>query len=157
MAASRRRGGICLPLRVWSRCLQARLSATSAQQCAPVLLLGKVNITVSSVAEDSHDLCGNKIAVTPLQGQRDIVTKPLLVKVSHTAGWRIPGDSGLSPEAVNRMLRGSLAPSSWKQRGLLRHGDFLSCLPYLTYFFSICSQEVSYKRRPKMPFSVLQV
>nr|XP_009936178.1 PREDICTED: alpha-2-macroglobulin-like protein 1 [Opisthocomus hoazin] len=42
--------------------------------------LGKVNITVSSVAEDSHDLCGNKIAVTPLQGQRDIVTKPLLVK-----------------------------------------------------------------------------
>ncbi|XP_051470000.1 alpha-2-macroglobulin-like protein 1 isoform X3 [Apus apus] len=42
--------------------------------------LGKVNVTVSSVAEDSHDLCGNRIAVTPLQGKRDTVIKPLLVK-----------------------------------------------------------------------------
>lgn len=29
--------------------------------------LGKVNVTVSSVAEDSHNLFGNRIAVTPLQ------------------------------------------------------------------------------------------
>ncbi|XP_009865376.1 PREDICTED: alpha-2-macroglobulin-like protein 1, partial [Apaloderma vittatum] len=42
--------------------------------------LGKVNVTVSSVAEDSHHLCGNRIAVTPLQGERDTVIKPLLVK-----------------------------------------------------------------------------
>ncbi|XP_009892429.1 PREDICTED: alpha-2-macroglobulin-like protein 1 [Charadrius vociferus] len=42
--------------------------------------LGKVNVTVSSVAEDSHDLCDNRIAVTPLQGKRDTVIKPLLVK-----------------------------------------------------------------------------
>ncbi|KFU98840.1 Alpha-2-macroglobulin-like 1, partial [Pterocles gutturalis] len=42
--------------------------------------LGKVNVTVSSVAEDSHDLCDNRIAVTPLQGERDTVIKPLLVK-----------------------------------------------------------------------------
>ncbi|XP_054040699.1 alpha-2-macroglobulin-like protein 1 isoform X2 [Rissa tridactyla] len=42
--------------------------------------LGKVNVTVSSVAEDSHDLCANRIAVTPLQGERDTVIKPLLVK-----------------------------------------------------------------------------
>ncbi|XP_028943147.1 alpha-2-macroglobulin-like protein 1, partial [Antrostomus carolinensis] len=41
---------------------------------------GKVNVTVSSVAEDSHDLCNNRIAVTPLQGERDTVIKPLLVK-----------------------------------------------------------------------------
>ncbi|XP_068257889.1 alpha-2-macroglobulin-like protein 1 [Nyctibius grandis] len=42
--------------------------------------LGKVNVTVSSVAEDSQDLCDNRIAVTPLQGERDTVIKPLLVK-----------------------------------------------------------------------------
>ncbi|KAM6438805.1 alpha-2-macroglobulin-like protein 1 [Rhynochetos jubatus] len=42
--------------------------------------LGKVNVTVSSVAEDSHNLCDNRIAVTPLQGGRDTVIKPLLVK-----------------------------------------------------------------------------
>ncbi|XP_010301999.2 alpha-2-macroglobulin-like protein 1 [Balearica regulorum gibbericeps] len=42
--------------------------------------LGKVNVTVSSMAEDSHDLCYNRIAATPLQGERDTVIKPLLVK-----------------------------------------------------------------------------
>ncbi|KAM6093514.1 LOW QUALITY PROTEIN: alpha-2-macroglobulin-like protein 1 [Chlamydotis macqueenii] len=42
--------------------------------------LGKVNVTVSSVAEDSHDLCDYRIAMTPLQGERDTVIKPLLVK-----------------------------------------------------------------------------
>ncbi|XP_054687790.1 alpha-2-macroglobulin-like protein 1 isoform X2 [Grus americana] len=42
--------------------------------------LGKVNVTVSSMAEDSHNLCDNRIAVTPLQGERDTVIKPLLVK-----------------------------------------------------------------------------
>uniref|UniRef100_A0A8C5TSP3 Alpha-2-macroglobulin-like protein 1 n=1 Tax=Malurus cyaneus samueli TaxID=2593467 RepID=A0A8C5TSP3_9PASS len=42
--------------------------------------LGRVNITVSSVAEDSHSLCGNRIALTPLQGERDTVIKSLLVK-----------------------------------------------------------------------------
>ncbi|PKK22252.1 hypothetical protein A306_00000116 [Columba livia] len=42
--------------------------------------LGKVNVTVSSVAEDSHNLFGNRIAVTPLQGERDTVIKPLLLK-----------------------------------------------------------------------------
>lgn len=122
-----------------------------------MLLAGKVNVTVSSMAEDSHNLCDNRIAVTPLQGERDTVIKPLLVKASQTSGWRTLGSSGSSPEEVSKMLRGSLALSSWKQTGLLRHGDFLSCFPYLNYSFSICSQEVSYKRRPKMPFSVLQV
>ncbi|XP_030826916.1 alpha-2-macroglobulin-like protein 1 [Camarhynchus parvulus] len=42
--------------------------------------LGRVNVTVSSVAEESHSLCANKIAVTPLQGGRDAVIKSLLVK-----------------------------------------------------------------------------
>lgn len=76
-----------------------------------------MNVTVSSMAEDSHDQCDNRIAVTPLQGERDTVIKPLLVKVSQASGWRTPGNSGLSPEAVSKMLRGSLAPSSWKQTG----------------------------------------
>ncbi|KAK2528126.1 hypothetical protein Q9966_010017, partial [Columba livia] len=43
-------------------------------------VFGKVNVTVSSVAEDSHNLFGNRIAVTPLQGERDTVIKPLLLK-----------------------------------------------------------------------------
>ncbi|KAF2974949.1 hypothetical protein EK904_007042 [Melospiza melodia maxima] len=42
--------------------------------------LGRVNVTVSSVAEESHSLCANKIAVAPLQGGRDVVIKSLLVK-----------------------------------------------------------------------------
>lgn len=125
MAANRKRGGIRLPLHVWSLCLYAELLAVSAQQCAPVLPAGKVNVTVSSVAEDSHNLFGNRIAVTPLQGERGTVIKPLLLKVSQTSGWRTPGDSGSSPEAVNKMLRGSLVPSQ-KQIGLQRHGDLFS-------------------------------
>lgn len=141
----------------WSQCSYIDLSAARAQQCALVLPAGKVNVTVSGVAEDSHVLCDNRIAVTPSQGERDTVVKPLLVKVSHTSGWRTPEGSGLSPGTISKMLRGILAPSSWKQKGLLRHGDFPSCFPYLNYSFSICSQEVSCKRRPKTPFSVLQV
>ncbi|XP_038009294.1 alpha-2-macroglobulin-like protein 1 [Motacilla alba alba] len=42
--------------------------------------LGRVNVTVTSVAEETHSLCGNNIAVTPLQGGRDAVIKSLLVK-----------------------------------------------------------------------------
>ncbi|XP_030321024.1 alpha-2-macroglobulin-like protein 1 isoform X2 [Calypte anna] len=42
--------------------------------------LGKVNVTVSCMAEDSNSLCGNRIAVKPLKGERDTVIKPLLVK-----------------------------------------------------------------------------
>ncbi|NXC33379.1 A2ML1 protein, partial [Campylorhamphus procurvoides] len=37
------------------------------------------NVTATRL-EDSHNLCGNMIAVTPLQGGRDTVIKPLLVK-----------------------------------------------------------------------------
>ncbi|XP_064026995.1 alpha-2-macroglobulin-like protein 1 [Pogoniulus pusillus] len=42
--------------------------------------LGTVNVTVVSTAEDAHDLCDNRVAVTPLQGERDTVIKPLLIK-----------------------------------------------------------------------------
>ncbi|NWI96003.1 A2ML1 protein, partial [Pitta sordida] len=37
------------------------------------------NVTATRL-EDSHNLCGKKTAVTPLQGGRDTVIKPLLVK-----------------------------------------------------------------------------
>ncbi|KFP89083.1 Alpha-2-macroglobulin-like 1, partial [Acanthisitta chloris] len=66
--------------------------------------LGKVNVTVSSVAEDSHDLCGNRIAVTPLQGGRDAVIKTLLVKPGGVLqeetqnAFLCPADSTISEE-----------------------------------------------------------
>ncbi|XP_019337854.1 alpha-2-macroglobulin-like protein 1 isoform X5 [Alligator mississippiensis] len=41
-----------------------------------------VNLTVSSQAESAHDLCDNKIAVTPVRGDTDTVIKSLLVKDS---------------------------------------------------------------------------
>jgi len=118
-----------------------------------VLLAGKVNVTVSSVAEDSHNLCDNRVAVTPLQGKMDTVIKPLLVKVSQTTDGEYLGTVYYP---MKLLARGSL-DLSWKQTGLQRHGDFLSCLLFLNYSFSTCSQEAYYKRRPKTPFSVLQV
>lgn len=138
---------------VWSHHLYVQNSAASAQWCTFVLLAGKVNVTVSSVAEDSHNLCDNRVAVTPLQGKMDTVIKPLLVKVSQTTDGEYLGTVYYP---MKLLARGSL-DLSWKQTGLQRHGDFLSCLLFLNYSFSTCSQEAYYKRRPKTPFSVLQV
>ncbi|XP_007055680.2 alpha-2-macroglobulin-like protein 1 [Chelonia mydas] len=42
--------------------------------------LGKVNVTVSTEALESHELCGNEIAVTPPRGRTDTVIQALLVK-----------------------------------------------------------------------------
>ncbi|XP_067387062.1 alpha-2-macroglobulin-like protein 1 [Emydura macquarii macquarii] len=42
--------------------------------------LGKVNVTVSTKAEETPELCGNEIIVIPPLGQTDTVIKPLLVK-----------------------------------------------------------------------------
>ncbi|XP_025031018.1 alpha-2-macroglobulin-like protein 1 [Python bivittatus] len=42
--------------------------------------LGHVNISVSSEAEETQELCGNKISVTPTRGRSDTVIKSLLVK-----------------------------------------------------------------------------
>lgn len=78
--------GICPHPHVCTQCSYTELSALSAQHCVPVLPAGMVNVTVSSVAEESHSLCGNRIAVTPLQGGRDTVIKSLLVKVGHISG-----------------------------------------------------------------------
>lgn len=121
------RGGICPHLHVW-------LSAASAQRRVPVLPAGRVNVTVSSVAEESHGLCGNRIAVTPVQGGRDTVIKSLLVKVGHISGWRTSGGRGLSLGAVTKMPRGSLTPS-WTSDKLAKAGrlPFLSSLSELLF------------------------
>ncbi|XP_009950303.1 PREDICTED: alpha-2-macroglobulin-like protein 1, partial [Leptosomus discolor] len=42
--------------------------------------LGEVNITVSTEALSSKELCGNEMPVTPAQGRVDTVIKPLLVQ-----------------------------------------------------------------------------
>ncbi|XP_074852369.1 alpha-2-macroglobulin-like protein 1 [Carettochelys insculpta] len=42
--------------------------------------LGKVNVSVSTEAQETHELCGNQIAVTPPRGQTDTVIRTLRVK-----------------------------------------------------------------------------
>lgn len=96
---------------VWSCHLYIDISAASAQWHTLLLLAGKVNITVSSVAEDSHDLCDNQVAVTPLRGKTDTVIKSLLVKVSQTQSGE---HLGTVSYPMRRLTRRSL-DLSWKQ------------------------------------------
>ncbi|XP_077202032.1 alpha-2-macroglobulin-like protein 1 [Paroedura picta] len=42
--------------------------------------LGHVNLSVTTEAEETQELCGNRIAMTPARGRSDTVIKPLLVK-----------------------------------------------------------------------------
>ncbi|XP_053226684.1 alpha-2-macroglobulin-like protein 1 [Podarcis raffonei] len=42
--------------------------------------LGHVNLSVTAEAEETHELCGNKISTTPARGRSDTVIKSLLVK-----------------------------------------------------------------------------
>ncbi|XP_060124957.1 alpha-2-macroglobulin-like protein 1 [Zootoca vivipara] len=42
--------------------------------------LGHVNLSVTAEAEETHELCGNKISTTPARGQSDTIVKTLLVK-----------------------------------------------------------------------------
>ncbi|XP_060092738.1 alpha-2-macroglobulin-like protein 1 [Heteronotia binoei] len=42
--------------------------------------LGHVNLSVTTEAEETQELCGNRISVTPPRGRSDTVIKPLLVK-----------------------------------------------------------------------------
>lgn len=57
-------------------------SLEQAVLCRFCLLVGHVNISVRSEAEETQELCGNKISVTPTYGRLDTVIKSLLVKVS---------------------------------------------------------------------------
>nr|XP_016846278.1 PREDICTED: alpha-2-macroglobulin-like protein 1 [Anolis carolinensis] len=42
--------------------------------------LGHINFSITAEAEETQELCGNKISVTPSQGRSDTVIKSLLVK-----------------------------------------------------------------------------
>nr|XP_034997143.1 alpha-2-macroglobulin-like protein 1 [Zootoca vivipara] len=42
--------------------------------------LGHVKLSVTAEAEETHELCGNKISTTPARGQSDTIVKTLLVK-----------------------------------------------------------------------------
>ncbi|XP_015261618.1 PREDICTED: alpha-2-macroglobulin-like protein 1, partial [Gekko japonicus] len=42
--------------------------------------LGHVNLSVTTEAQETQELCGNRISVTPPRGRSDTVIKPLLVK-----------------------------------------------------------------------------
>ncbi|XP_063150596.1 alpha-2-macroglobulin-like protein 1 [Candoia aspera] len=64
--------------------------------------LGRVNISVSSEAEETQELCGNKISVTPARGRSDTVIKSLLVKP----------EGVLKEEAQNAFLCSSGEPAS---------------------------------------------
>lgn len=44
-------------------------------------IAGEVNITISTEAISSEELCGNEKPVVPAQGRVDTVIKPLLVQV----------------------------------------------------------------------------
>lgn len=50
--------------------------------CQFCLPLGHVNLSITAEAEETHELCGNKISTTPARGRSDTVVKSLLVKVS---------------------------------------------------------------------------
>lgn len=47
----------------------------------PLASTGEVNITVSTQALSSRELCGNETPVVPVQGHVDTIIKPLLVQV----------------------------------------------------------------------------
>ncbi|NXN07665.1 A2ML1 protein, partial [Indicator maculatus] len=86
----------CLRVRVrLEESLELKLSATAAKEhsscvCAEeartfhwdvqATSLGEVNITVSTEALSSAELCGNELPVVPAQGAVDTVIKPLLVQ-----------------------------------------------------------------------------
>ncbi|XP_077202031.1 alpha-2-macroglobulin-like protein 1 [Paroedura picta] len=42
--------------------------------------LGRINLSVTTEAEETQELCGNRIAMMPAHGHSDTVIKPLLVK-----------------------------------------------------------------------------
>lgn len=58
---------------------------------APLASSGEVNITVSTEALSSKELCGNEMPVVPAQGSVDTVIKPLLVQVR----WVMEKESGM--------------------------------------------------------------
>ncbi|PKU31083.1 hypothetical protein llap_18613 [Limosa lapponica baueri] len=64
---------------VYSSCLCAS-EAKTFQWTVTAEQLGLTNITLSTEAVATEELCGKEIAFVPNQGQKDTITKPLLVR-----------------------------------------------------------------------------
>ncbi|XP_074009222.1 alpha-2-macroglobulin-like protein 1 [Numenius arquata] len=64
---------------VYSSCLCAS-EAKTFQWTVTAEQLGLTNITLSTEAVATEELCGKEIPFTPNQGQKDTITKPLLVR-----------------------------------------------------------------------------
>lgn len=60
----------------------------------PFASAGEVNITISTEAIKSEELCGNEEPVVPAQGRVDTVIKPLLVQVR----WVMEEEGGMGAE-----------------------------------------------------------
>uniref|UniRef100_A0ACB8ETZ3 Uncharacterized protein n=1 Tax=Sphaerodactylus townsendi TaxID=933632 RepID=A0ACB8ETZ3_9SAUR len=68
----------CLACR-FTTCLCAEEAQTFSWNVTATQL-GRVNLSVTAEAEETQELCGNRISVTPAHGRSDTVIKSLLVK-----------------------------------------------------------------------------
>ncbi|XP_069506667.1 alpha-2-macroglobulin-like protein 1 isoform X2 [Ambystoma mexicanum] len=67
------------PEEEYTSCLCADEGKTFYWDVTP-LKLGEVNLTITTEALDSKEVCGNEITVTPTEGRIDKLIKPILVK-----------------------------------------------------------------------------
>lgn len=94
--------------------LQCGLGASMVTEC-PIGIAGEVNITISTEAISSEELCGNEKPVVPAQGRVDTVIKPLLVQVRQVMGdergMRAEQTWGCDGKTPSRCLGSGTAPS----------------------------------------------
>uniref|UniRef100_A0A663MWK4 Alpha-macroglobulin-like TED domain-containing protein n=1 Tax=Athene cunicularia TaxID=194338 RepID=A0A663MWK4_ATHCN len=93
---------------------------------------GEVNITISTEALSSKELCGNEMPVVPAQGRVDTMIKPLLVQVR----WVMEEECGLGlgtgseqPLGCSGRTRSGTAPSDIMGNAL-QNLDHLLAMPY---------------------------
>uniref|UniRef100_A0A8C8B645 Alpha-macroglobulin-like TED domain-containing protein n=1 Tax=Otus sunia TaxID=257818 RepID=A0A8C8B645_9STRI len=93
---------------------------------------GEVNITISTEALSSKELCGNEMPVVPAQGRVDTMIKPLLVQVR----WVMEEESGVGlgtgseqPLGCSGRTRSGTAPSDIMGNAL-QNLDHLLAMPY---------------------------
>jgi len=88
--------------------------ASMVTEC-PIGIAGEVNITISTEAISSEELCGNEKPVVPAQGRVDTVIKPLLVQVRQVMGdergMRAEQTWGCDGKTPSRCLGSGTAPS----------------------------------------------
>lgn len=75
---------------------------------------GEVNITISTEAINSEELCGNEEPVVPAQGRVDTVIKPLLVQVR----WVMEEGGGMGAEQFWGRQQEDPSAGSW-EHGML--------------------------------------